>query len=314
MIKFILVLFFIVNIYGIETLNPTYSLKASGDVQDIVYQDNKLYAATSEGSVDIFDTKDKKLIQKIKISNIKDFMGDSVASKIYSVDILNGQLLIVSQGMKGYRNLWLYSNNKLEKIIDITQKQFIKKGRFLSKNEIIFATLSNQIIKYDLDKKQIKYTIQPSSSSFSDFTLNEDKKKVAITDESGIVRVLDTKNGKLIKEYEAVNLDRVYQLDYKNEVVLTAGQDRKAVIYKGNKSNFLDFNFLLYSCGLSPSGKLGAVAYNEQNDVIVFDTKTLDRFYNLTKNKATLTKILFIDEKELFATSDSSKINYWRLP
>lgn len=215
--------------------------------------------------------------------------------------------------MKGYRNIWLYKDNKLIKTIDITKKLFIKEARFVSSDKIILATLSNQIIFYDMKESEKLYTVQVSSSSFSDFTLSEDKTQIITTDESGIVRVLDTKSGNIIKEYDSKNLDKVYQLDYKSEVVLTAGQDRKAVVYKDNQSDSLNFSFLLYSCGLSPSGKIGAIAYNEQNDLLVIDTKTMDKLYYLVGNKATLTKILFINETELFATSDSEQINFYKL-
>lgn len=304
---------FVFNSFAIDTLAPTFFLKATGDVQDIVYEKDILYGATSEGVVDIFDIKQKKQIDQIKIPDIKDFIGDSVPSKLYSVDKLNDKLLIVSQGMKGYRNLWIYKNKNLEKKIDISKKLFIKKARFINDNKIILATLSNQIIYYDLSSQKKLYTVQISPSSFSDFTLNEDKTKIITTDESGIVRIVDVNNGNIIKEFESKNLDRVYQLDYKNNIILTAGQDRRMVIYKNNKSKYLDFDFLLYSCGLSPSGNLGAVAYNEENDILVVDTSSLDKLYKLTKNKATLTKILFINENSLFSTSDSEKINFYKL-
>jgi WD40 repeat protein len=291
---------------------PTYSLTASGDVQDIVFHQDKLYAATSEGVVDIFDTLTKERIQAISIPDIKDFMGDSVSSKLYSVDLLNNKLLIVSQGMKGYRNLWLYSGT-LKKIVGIDKKLFIKEARFVSDDAVILATLSNQIILYDIKTGQEMYNIQISASSFSDLSLSEDKKQIISTDESGIVRRIDTLSGSVVSVIGKENLDRVYQLDHKNGVTLTAGQDRKSVVYQNGGSDALDFHFLLYSCGLSPSGKVAGVAFNEENEVLIFDTKTMSKRAVLGANRATLTKILFISETELFVTSDSSKINFYKL-
>ena len=306
-------LLFGVSLFGFEHLKPTYSLTASGDVQDIVYSGEKLYAATSESIVDIFDTNNKSIVKQIKLPQIKDFMGDDVPAKIYSIDILNNDILLVSQGMKGYRNVWLYSNNKLEKKIDIDKKFFIKEAKFINSNTIILATLANQIMSFDINNNTNIYSMQVSPSSFSHFALNENRTKIVTTDESGIVRVLDSKSGIILKKYDAINLDKIYQLDYKNGIVLTAGQDRKSVIYKDNNNDFLEFDFLLYSCGLSPNGTLGAVAYNENNDVLVFNTSSKKKLYNLTQNKATLTQILFIDENNIFTTSDSSKINFYKL-
>ena len=301
-------------LYSIENLKPTYSLQASGDVQDIIYTNDVLYAATSEGTIDIFDTKNQKKVSQIKVPNIKDFMGDNVPAKMYSVDIYDGKLAFVSQGMKGYRNLWIYENDQLTKVLGIDKKLFIKKARFIDKNTILLATLSNEIILFDTQKGVYLYTIQISGSSFSDFSLDEEKKFIVATDESGIVRRIDVKSGNINTIIGKKNLDRVYQLDYKNGVVLTAGQDRKTVIYKQKTTLELDFHFLLYSCGLSPDGEIAAIAYKENNDLLVFQTSNLKKLYNLTQNKATLTQIKFIDDKQLFASSDSAQINYWRLP
>lgn len=176
---------------------------------------------------------------------------------------------------------------------------------------IIFALLSNQIGLYNFTSDKLEYLIQISASSFSDFIINPNKKTIVTTDESGIVRQLDIKEGKTIKKFKALNLDKVYQLDFKNNTILTAGQDRKAVVYKYQSNYSLDFDFLLYSCGLSFDAKLGAIAFNEENEVLIFDTNTKQYLYNLTGQEATVTKILFKANNEVFISSNSNKINYF---
>lgn len=310
-ILLVLSLFFFAH--SMETLKPTFSLKAKGDVQDIFYTQGILYAANSNGSVELFDIATQKVIKTIEIPSIEDFMGDIIPAKIYSIDVINHKLLIVSQGMKGYRNLWIYENDTLHKIFDIEKKYFIQKASFVDENRILFGLLSNQIGLYNLQTQSLEYMNQVSHSSFSHFKLSLDKQYFASTDESGIVRIFNTQDGSLLKQLEALNLDRVYQLDYKNGVVLTAGQDRKAVVFPKNSSPYsLHFDFLLYSCALNEKATLGAVSYNEKNDVLVFDISTQKYLYNLTGQKATLTQILFIRHNELFASSDSEIINYWK--
>ncbi|XOB61429.1 WD40 repeat domain-containing protein [Campylobacterota bacterium DY0563] len=312
MLKFFLTCILFLNLYAIDELKPTNTLLTTGDVQDIKYKDNLLYAGTSNGTVEVFDTSTNEKINTIKIPEIKDFMGDTIASKIYSIDIIDNKILIVSQGMKGYRNIFIYENNNLKKVIDIDKKYYIQKAYFINNKEIVFALLSNQIGVYDIETKKLKYLIQISSSSFSDFVISEDKQTLITTDESGIVRKLNIKKGNITKEFKAVNLDRVYQLDYKNDVILTAGQDRKAVVYTDNSIYNLDFDFLLYSCGLSQNAKVGAIAYNEESDVLIFNTKTKEYLYKLTGQEATITKILFKNENEVFVSSESNKINYFK--
>lgn len=70
---------------------------------------------------------------------------------------------------------------------------------------------------------------------------------------------------------------------------------------------------MLYSCALSPSANLAAVAYNIENDVLVYDVNTKDKLYALGNARATITKIIFLNEDELIVSSDSKKINYYKL-
>jgi WD40 repeat protein len=308
-----LIIFLSINLFAIENLIPNKIYRTTGTVQSILFENNILYAGTDNGTVEIFDKKSTNKLKTIKIPDIKDFMGDTIPSKIYSIDMLENNLLIVSQGMKGYRNIFLYKNDKLNKIIGIDKKYFIQKASFISNNEIIFALLSNQIGVYNFKNKKLKYLIQISASSFSHFMISEDKKTLATTDESGMVRLLNINSGQIIEQTKNQNLDKVYQLDYKNGIILTAGQDRKAIVYNKNSFYKMEFDFLLYSCGLSPTAKLGAIAYNEKNEVLVFDIESKRKIYNLKDQKATLTQILFINENELFTSSDDSNINYFKL-
>ena len=91
------------NIY-----KPDFSYTASGSVVDLIIDDNKLYASTNASSVDIFDINTHKLLQKIKVSKIKNFLGDTIDSKIYSVDILNENILILSLGESGARRVHIF--------------------------------------------------------------------------------------------------------------------------------------------------------------------------------------------------------------
>ncbi|NCB13628.1 MAG: WD40 repeat domain-containing protein, partial [Erysipelotrichia bacterium] len=180
---------------------------------------------------------------------------------------------------------------------------------------IIYALLSNQIYLYDIKNKKILNETQISQSKFSNFKLTKDKTKVLISDESGVLTMIDTKNFELVKKFEGQNLDNVFQVDIKNEIILTAGQDRKAAIYSlnGKISYYKTFPFLIYSAGLSPSGKLAAVASDEENNVTIFEVDTKKELFKLKQNRATLTNILFINEKELFVTSDHEQINYYKI-
>ena len=100
----------------------------------------------------------------------------------------------------------------------------------------------------------------------------------------------------------------------KKDIFITAGQDRRCAIYSLDEriSYYKEGSFLIYSVALSPSAKLAAFASDEENNVTIFNTTTKENLYKLTQNKTTLTNILFINENEVFVTSDDKKINYYK--
>ena len=318
-LKYLLYVFFILNIsilnVNAKDLTPTSSLIASGGVIDLVLNNDKLYASTAASTVDIFDIKTQEKIDSIKMPKIKDFLGDIIDSKIYSVDVLENNILILSQGEQGGRNLDIYKDGKFENIIKDTDRQFIARAKFLDENHIIYALLSNQIYLYDIKNKKILKEIQISQSKFSSFRLTQDKSKLVVCDESGVISMLDSKSFDILKTFRYQNLDNVFQVDIKDNLILTAGQDRRAAVYNldTNKAYYKEYSFLIYAAALSPSTKLAAVASDEENNVTIFDTSSQANLYKLTENKATLSNILFLNENEIIVTSDDKQINYYKI-
>ncbi len=286
---------------------------SSGAVTDIVYKDSKLYSATDASCVDIFDVKSKEIIHKIKVSKIKDFMGDIIDSKVYSVDVINDKILILSQAQKGARRVHIYEDDKLELIIPYTDKLFIAKAKFIDENTILLGLLSNEIISYDIKNRKQNYREAVSQSKFSNFALNEDKSKVVVADESGDLTMLHTKDFSLIKQLTGQNLDNVFQVDIKNGLVATAGQDRRVVIYNSSSAYYKVTSFLIYSVGLSPSGKIVGYASDEDNNVALFNTATKREIGLYGGNKMTISQILFINETEFFVSSDDKTINFYKI-
>jgi len=311
----LLIILTLSSLLATNIVMPTSIYKADGAVTDIVYSDSKLYASTSVGVVNVFDTQSKKIIQSIGVSKIKDFMGDEINARIYSVDVLGEKILILSQGLKGYRELSIYENNTLTKIISVSDKLSIAKAKFINKNSVILALLSNDIISYDLNTKKENWVTQASQSKFSNFVLNEDKSEVVVADESGELKIYATSNAKLIKVLSGQNLDNVFDVDYKNNTIATAGQDRRAVVYdlKFNSAYYKTSHFLIYSVGLSPNATLAAFASDEKNNVTVFKTNTKSSVGVYGGNKMTLTKILFISQNTFFVASDDSVINFYKI-
>ncbi len=324
MVNFLIIsLLFFINIYA-KDLTPTHVYTASGGVTDIVSSNGKIYVATQASSVDIFDLKTKELIQKIKVPQIKDFMGDVIDAKIYNVDIYKDKVLLTAQAPKGFREIHIYSAKKLETVITIEKKMFISKAKFINDDEILFSLLSNEMYLYNYKTKKIiwQLSVKPEdatfNSTFADFALNEDKTIAVVADESGDLKIVDIKKSKVIKVLAGKNLDKVFKVDFKNNKIITAGQDGRCVVYNlGNNSDYFlreEPNwFLIYGAGLSPNANFGAYASDENNNVTVFDINTKAKLFKLTQNLMTLSSILFINKNEIFVTTDSKKFNYYNL-
>jgi len=315
MIKILVLVSISLALYATNLVMPQRTYTANGAVTDIEYQDNKLYVATSASCVDIFDVKEDKIVKSIKIGKIKDFMGDEIDAKVYSVDVLDGMVMLLSQAEHGYRKVDIHTDKGSQTVVPTSKKLYIAKAKFLDKDTLLLGLLSNDIISYDIAKQKYNWSIQASQSKFSNFKLSEDKKEVVVADESGDLHIIDTKNGTIKKVLSGKNLDNVFQVDYKKGIVLSGGQDRRAVVYNlnNNTSYYKQSSFIVYSVGLSPSTKISAYASDEDNDVTLFYTATQKDIATFGGNKMTITKILFINEKEFFVASDAKVINFYKL-
>jgi len=306
-----------------KDLKPSYVYEASGSITDIVSLNDKIYVATDASGVDIFDLKTKKLISKIKVPQIKDFMGDIIDAKVYNVDVFNEKVLLTSQASKGLREIHIFEDNKLNTVVSIEKQFLIGKAKFINDELIVFSTLGNEMFLYNYKTKKMIWRINVKAdeatfnSTFADFALNETRDTAVVADESGDLKIVDIKKGKVVKLLADKNLDKVFKVDFKNDKVITAGQDGRCVVYnlKNGRDYFLREKhwFLIYGAGLSPSAKLGAFSSDENNNVTVFNTKTKEKLFKLTNNIMTLSSILFITEDEVFVTTDSLKFNYYNL-
>ncbi len=299
-------------------LKPHASIEVEGNVVEIVVKGDRLYVATDAGKLEIYDWKKRKLLNEIKFKNIHDFMGDEIAPKVFGVDVDRSgkRLIIMVQDEEGERILYMKENGKLKTLLDKKAHITMREVRFVDDDHLLIATMSDELILYDLSAKKVLYRTKLSLSVFSDFQLNEDHTKVASSCESGIVYINDVKTGKLLHRFEGGNKDNVFKVDYKNEHVLACGQDRRAVVYKVPSGDMTIFetDFLVYAGALSKDASMSAFGINEKNDIGVFDNATKNMKYRLVGQNSTLNTIVFISDKELISSSDDNKIMIWRIP
>jgi len=312
-----LYLFASLFLYAVPTIKSAMQIETNGTVKDMVLHDMTLLIATDNGQAQVYDYEKNKFTETLRLPNIKDFMGDSIPARVFSVDKMDNRYLLLSDsGKGGYVNLWLIQEGKRTQLLSATDKYTAIKARFINKDKILLGLLSNEAVLFDVvDKKEV-FRVQLSESKFSDFALNLDRSQAVFACESGILNIIDTRSGKVLYVLKGQNVDNVYKVDFKKGIVSAAGQDRRAALYdvQMGKDSYISGNFLIYATGLSPSEKRVAFALDEDNSISVFNTKSKTKIAILKGQKSTPNTILFKDENVLFTASDDDTVMMWKLP
>ena len=313
---FLTLIFTLMALQSSPTLSPTLSIEVNGTAKDMVLRGEELIVGTDNGMLQVYEYKSKKFTKAVSLPKVKDFMGDMIPPRVFSVDkIDNSYLLLSDSGKGGYANLWIYQDNNLTQLISAKDKKPAIKARFIDKEHILLGFLSNEASLFSIKNKKESYLIQLNESKFSDFALNDDKSRAVFSCESGILNIIDTKTGKMTKELKGINVDNVYKVDFKKDIISGAGQDRRASIYDvtTGKGDHIEGSFLIYATGLSPSTKKVAFAMDEKNNITIYNRQTKSKIAELKGQKSTLNNIIFKDENVLFSSSDDSTIFMWKL-
>jgi len=298
-------------------IKPFLKIDVGANAKDIVLVGNEKIAIGTDGSkMIVYDYANKKVVKTINIPKIKDFMGDIIDARVSSIDYLNGKYLLLSDsGVGGYSNLRVHENNKTVDIFTQKDKLPIIKAKFIDDNNILLGFLGDEVALYNLKDKKMIYRKQLSPSKFSDFALNRDKTEVVFSCESGENSLVDVKSGKVIKILKGLNLDNVYKVDFKKNIVSCAGQDRRGAWYniKSGKGDYIEGKFLIYATALSPDEKLVAFPLDEQNNIYIYNTLTKSKIAVLKGQKSTLNTIIFKDNNTIFSASDDNIVIMWKL-
>ena len=314
--KLILFLFFSFFLFA-KTLAPALTIDVNESVKDMVLADGHLLVmGTDEGKLKIYDLNKKSFTKVLHLPKIKDFMGDSINTSVSSVDYYKGKILMLSDsGVGGYSDLRLNENNKTVDVFTEKDKLSLVEAKFIDENNILLAFLSDEVALYNLKNKKIIYKKQLSGSKFSDLALNKKRDLAAFACESGEVTIIEPKSGKIVKRLTGINLDNIFKVDIKKNIVATAGKDRRAGWYNltTGAKNYIQANFFIYAAALNPDATMAAFAMDENNNITIINLSTKDKLFLLKGQKSTLNMIIFKDDNTVFAASDDEYVNMWKL-
>lgn len=312
----IVLLLSVAYLQGTEVFSPVLEIGINGTTKDMVLHEKELLIATDNGVVQVYDYESKVFIKTITLPGVQDFMGDMIPPRVFSVDKIDERYLLLSDsGKGGYVNLWIHENNVTTQLMDSSDKKAAIKARFINKDQILLGYLSNEAALFDVKNKKELYRVQLNESKFSDFALNEDRTEAVYACESGVLNVIDTHTGEVIKILEGLNVDNVYKVDFRQGIVSAAGQDRRGALYDVTMGTgeYIEGTFLIYATGISPSAKSVAFAMDEKNYISIYKRSNKAKIAELQGQKSTLNTILFKDEKTLFSSSDDNTVLMWKL-
>ena len=315
--------FFFLSFINISTqeVHPTIKIKTAGAITDFFIEISEVVLSTDAGTIETYNVKTGKQSDFVQLPPMKDFMGDEVPTKIYSIDKILGKLLVVTQGNHGFRNVIIYENGQTKEVFNAERdKLMIKKARWINHSTILLGLMSNDLILFDVVQKQIVCDLSISPYTFSDFSLTADpygqaKQYVFTADESGIVHKIEINKCQIEQDFTGINVDNIYQLVSKNGIVITAGQDRRVGVYNSitNYNYFLQKDFLVYSVGLNADGLIGAYSATEDNKISIFKTDSRNESCVLSGHESVVTKMAFFDDHTFISAGDDQYLMIWKI-
>ncbi len=314
MIKTVVLIFLLVTGLLSEEIKPYRYLSASEAVSDFIKVKDILVVGTEEGTVEVYDLTTDTLIDKVSLPKYKDILGDDMRSLILSVDYRKGRILFIARVIDGYRELYLYENKILTTLIGIKEKTTVQKVMFVDDNIALIQSMGNEIILFDIKAKKRILSKQLNYSSFSDLTLDEEHKYIYTADETPMITKMDVKTFKILKEYNKANKRDIVSIDFKNEILLSGGKDKRVIVYRSlEEYTMTKGQFFIYSVALNPQATLAAFMKNEENDISVVDINTMQEKYLLKGHNQTIIKIDFFNENELISADERNKLMFWKL-
>lgn len=297
-----------------KEITPYRSIKVGDATTDFVRADNKLIVSTRESSVMVYDLLSGKLLEKITIPTQQNILGNTIGIIVTSVDTLDGKIIFATRHLDSWGDIYMYEQKKLTKLLDASKKIAPKEIKFANANQIIIGTMENEIILFDMVRREVLYKKHLSEASFSDFVLSEDKKVLFSADEAPTLYKIDIKSGEVIERYDEANKRDIFAIDYKNNTLATGGKDKRLVLYHSAKSHKnTNADFFISSVALSQDATRVAFSKNEAGDLTVVQTNNLQELATLKGHTTKVVKMEFLDNSELLTADDRGTLYFWKV-
>ncbi|MBE3022429.1 nitrate reductase [Campylobacter sp. RM13119] len=305
---FLVFLLFLGFVFG-EDL-PFKTIQTQANVMSMTLVNDNLYIATYSGSIEIYDVKNDTFKQSIVFDDIKNINDEILRPNILSIDELNGSLLVLAEANSNKRSLYLVKDSGIKLVSQLGESA--KKALFLSENEAILGTISNEISIINLQNGKSEHDFKISTALLADMKANPSKTTVAIATEGGKIYFYDVKSRDMSRIVD-VHKDTMYAIDYDGNVVLTAGVDMSVAVLRGNEIRRLKAKTSVMDIALSTDAKTGAYIQDDLSEIYVFDTNSLTQVKRLQTPQNTINSIVFISPDMLLSSAFEKNIHFWKV-
>ena len=151
-------------------------------------------------------------------------------------------------------------------------------------------------------------------ASLSDIVLDEKREYIFTSDETPQISKIDILTGKVVQKFFKANKRDIFSIDYKNGKLLSGGKDRRVILYQTpEKYAMTKGDFFIYDVSLNPDASKAAFVKNEENDISVIDTASMEEIMLLKGHDQTILKIDFHTSNELISADEDDRLMFWRL-
>ena len=304
-----LIFFLAFNLYAYE------SLELNASVTTLKQDANILYIGTNDGQISSIDLNlgiDKQNLKNVaKFEKIKNSYNEFLP-QIYSIDVYKNSFLIISEADFGAKNLSTLKDG----VLNTKKFEFdgLKKAYFVDENTYLFVFSGATITLVDSNLKVLK-SFKFNHSLLNSSNINLARNTLEVDFESGEIKLFDIKKWEVIANFDAVHKDNIYQVDYKNNTLVSCAIDGKLGVIRNNQQSFMQKDFFIYACALSPNGELIAYSDYNQNTIEIVKSSNFEKiasFKNID-DEFVVRNILFIDDHKFSISGYNNKIFFWSI-
>lgn len=300
---------FILTIFGfVFATEPFMSIQTKSNVMGITYINDKIYIATQDSVLEIYDTKSASFKSEIEFQSTND---SEIKPQIISVDEYAGALAVLVE--QDYGKKFLYVITKDDKKTYDLGNEGIKRAMFANDKTVVLASISNEIYFFNLKTANIDESFKISTAMLSDMKMDPSRKTLVISAESGNVYFYDLQN-RAMKRIVELHKDNMYSISYKNDVVISSGVDKSIGVFRNDEVRNLRYgDSAVLGVALSPDGNIGAYFGDDLSNVHIFNTKDLKSLNTINTPQTTINGMAFLSQNVLVTSAFDKNIYFWKV-